>query len=137
MLFTYSLNLDQRKAFKQQLKFCHLSFQPGMFAHLQVLCDRTHLICYQATSFATEFAVVRHLPAIPSGQKHTLSSGPLHMLFPLSEMSCQMFTELTLSSHPGLCLNGTSLETSFLTIVPKTESLPTFSALFPIFYSSS
>ena len=58
LLFTYSLNRDQRKAFKPQLKFCSLSFQPGMFAHLQVLYDRTHLICYQAISFATQFAPV-------------------------------------------------------------------------------
>ena len=76
-------------------------------------------------------------PAVPSRQKHTVSLGPLHMLFPLSDMSCQIFTEFTLSSHSGLCLNGTSLETSFLTIVPKTESLSTFYAPFPTFYSSS
>lgn len=77
------------------------------------------------------------LPAVPSRQKHTVSSGPLHMLFPLSEVSCWIVIEFTFSSHSGLCLNGTSLETSILTIVPQTESLSTFSTSFPTFYSSS
>ena len=113
--------------------------------HFNQACSLTFKFCVIGPiSFATRpyhlpLSLLRsqHLPAVPPRQKHTFSSGPLHMLFPLSEMSCQMFTEFTLSSHSGLCLNGTSLETSFLTLVPKTESLSTFSALFPIFYSSS
>lgn len=113
-----NLTFTKGRLSKSNLNNENLLFQPENFTHLQILYDLTNLISHKSS--CSQFAAVKMCPCYSLYTKApSLSSGPLHLLFPLPEMFSSQNIYMVCSLIP--------LMSSFKCNFFRTSSLTTIS----------